>query len=269
MPNPVKALYNIRLMDDLSRGKTCIHRIHPLAKLAVTVGFLLAVISYDKYEISNLIPFLFYPILLIILSEISAVPIIKRILMVEPFIIMLGIFNPLFDRQTVIIGSLNISAGWMAFLSIIIKSSLTVAAVILLLATTGMEKLAVTLRMLRIPKIFVLQLLLTYRYISLLAEEVGRLLRAHALRTPGRKGVAPAAWGSLAGGLLLRSFDRAQRVYQAMCLRGFDGEYNVGKVRCVSVGDITYMAVWLFVFIVARLYNLPVLLGTLLMGVFG
>lgn len=269
MPNPVKVIYNIRLMDDLARGGTCIHRRHPLAKLVVTVGFLIAVISFDKYEISNLIPFLFYPLLIIILSEISAMPIIKRILLIEPFIIALGIFNPIFDRQAVLIGTLSVSAGWLAFLSILIKCSLTVAAVVLLLATTGMEKLAVALRMLHIPKIFVLQLLLTYRYISLLAEEVGRILGAHALRTPGHKGVAPAAWGSLAGGLLLRSFDRAQRVYQAMCLRGFDGEYNVGNVHNINMADIAYTAIWLLVFTAARLYNLPVLLGTLITGVFG
>lgn len=269
MPNPMKAIYNIRLMDDLARGETCIHRRHPLAKLVVTVGFLMSVISFDKYEISNLIPFVFYPILLIILSEISAVPIIKKILMVEPFIIALGIFNPIFDRQIVSIGYITISAGWLAFLSILIKCSLTVAAVVLLLATTGMEKLAAALRMLHIPRIFVLQLLLTYRYISLLAEEAGRLLRAHELRTPGHKGVAPAAWGSLAGGLLLRSFDRAQRVYQAMCMRGFDGDYNVGGICRMNAADIFYMAVWLLALAAARLYNLPVLLGTVLTGVFG
>lgn len=269
MPNPINAIYNIRLMDDLARGKTCIHRRHPLAKLVVTVGFLIAVISFDKYEISNLIPFLFYPLLIIIFSEISAVPIIKRILMVEPFIIALGIFSPLFDRQILLIGSISIAAGWLTFLSIFIKCSLTVAAVVLLLATTGMEKLSVALRMIHIPRIFVLQLLLTYRYISLLAEEVGKLLRAHDLRTPGHKGVAPAAWGSLAGGLLLRSFDRAQRVYQAMCLRGFAGDYNVGRFPPVIGMDIAYVIIWLLVFSAARIYNLPVLIGTLLTGVFG
>lgn len=268
MSNPLNAIYNIRLMDDMARGRTCIHNRHPLVKLVVTVGYLITVISYDKYEISNLIPFVFYPILLVILSEVPVAPVIKRIMMVEPFIIALGIFNPLFDRQTVMIGSISISAGWLVFLSIFIKSSLTVAAVVLLLATTGMENLAIALRMLHIPRIFVLQLLLTYRYISLLAEEVGRLLRAHELRTPGHKGVVPAAWGSLAGGLLLRSFDRAQRVYQAMCLRGFDGEYNVGRVHKVNAADIAYMAIWMLVFTAARLYNLPVLIGTLITEVF-
>lgn len=269
MPNPVKSIYNIRMMDDLARGDSPVHKRHPLLKLAVTVGYIITVISFGKYEISSLIPFAFYPLLLIIASDIPVVPVLKRIMMVEPFIIALGIFNPIFDREPVFIGSFSLAAGWLTFFSIFIKSSLTVAAVVILVASTGMEKLAAALRMLHIPKIFVLQLLLTYRYISLLAEEAGRLMRAHALRTPGHKGIAHAAWGSLAGGLLLRSFDRAQRVYQAMCLRGFDGEYNVGAIRGVNASDIVYLTCWLLFFTVARIFNLPVLLGTLLTGVFG
>lgn len=264
MPNPVKAIYNIRLMDDLARGKTFIHRRHPLAKLIVTVFYLISVISFGKYEAINLFPFFAYPIILSVLSEIPAAPVIKRIVAVEPFIIMLGIFNPIFERQVVYIGDFGISYGWLSLLSIIIKGSLTVSAVVLLLASTGMDKIAAALRMLYVPRIFVLQLLLTYRYISLLAEEAGRLLRAHALRTPGNKGVAPSAWGSLAGGLLLRSFDRAQRVYQAMCLRGFRGDYNVGGFGSINTGDIVYMAAWLFLFAAARLNNIPVLIGNLI-----
>jgi len=265
----ITSIYNIRLMDDMARGNTFLHRRHPLVKFVVTICFIIAVVSSGKYEISNLVPFVFYPLILIIISEIPVGPVVKRIMMVEPFIVVLGMFNPVFDTQPVLIGSLSIAAGWLTFLSIFIKCSLTVAAVVVLVASTGMDKLAAALRMLLIPKIFVLQLLLTYRYISLLAEEAGRLLRAHSLRTPGHKGIAHAAWGSLAGGLLLRSFDRAQHVYQAMCLRGFDGEYNIGAVRRIDMADMAYLAVWLIFFAATRLYNLPVLLGTLLTGVLG
>lgn len=269
MPDLVKSIYNIRALDDMAMGHSFVHRRHPLAKLLATVAFIVAVISFDRYEIGNLIPFLFYPLLLAILSDIPAAPVIRRVLMVEPFILALGIFSPIFDRQPVAVGSLVMTAGWLTFFSILVKCSLTVAAVVLLVASTGMERLAAALRMLHVPKIFVLQLLLTYRYISLLAEEAGRLMRAYALRTPGHKGVAPAAWGSLAGGLLLRSFDRAQRVYQAMCLRGFTGEYHVGRLKRPDAADGFYLLAWLIFFGAARFGNLPVLLGNLLTGVLG
>ena len=138
---------------------------------------------------------------------------------------------------------------------------------LLLVATTGMDKLAFALRMLKIPKIFVLQLLLTYRYISVLLEEVYKMQRAYSLRAPGHKGIHRHVWGSFAGRLILRTFDRAQRIYQSMNLRGFNGEYNTGTVPNIALKDVVYMAGWSLFFVIARIFNIPNLLGTLFIGV--
>ncbi|MFD2360463.1 energy-coupling factor transporter transmembrane component T family protein [Saccharococcus thermophilus] len=153
------------------------------------------------------------------------------------------------------------------FLSIFIKCSLTVTASILLIATTGMDRLAAALRMLKIPKIFVLQLLLTYRYISVLIEEVSRMMRAYSLRAPGQKGIKWSVWGSFAGQILLRTFERAERVYQAMSLRGFTGEYHTGDISKLSFKDLAYFTAWSLFFVIARIYNIPVLIGSLFTGV--
>ncbi|HSQ85593.1 MAG TPA: cobalt ECF transporter T component CbiQ, partial [Desulfobacterales bacterium] len=218
MPNIIDSIYNISLFDDLARKETSIHRLHPLAKLLTTVVYLIVVASFGRYEIGSLLPFVFYPVLIFALAELPVAPILKRILLVEPFIIGIGILNPLFDHHTMVLGGIVISRGWVTFLSIFIKCGLTVAVSILLIATTGMDELAVALRMLKIPKVFVLQLLLTYRYISVLIEEVSRMMRAYSLRAPGQKGIHISVWGSFAGQLILRTFERAQRVYQSMNL---------------------------------------------------
>jgi len=57
------------------------------------------------------------------------------------------------------------------------------------------------------------------------------MLRAYMLRSPlqNENGIHIKDWGAFAGQLVLRTFDRAQRVYQAMCVRGFTGEYNTGE----------------------------------------
>jgi cobalt/nickel transport system permease protein len=130
-----------------------------------------------------------------------------------------------------------------------------------------MDRLASALRMLKIPRLFVLQLLLTYRYISVLMEEVARILRAYSLRAPGQKGVHRSAWGSLAGQLILRTFDRAQRVYEAMCLRGFTGEYYMVGYGRIKIRDFAYLAGWVSFFVIAKIYNIPMLMGSLLTGV--
>lgn len=267
MPNIINSLYNIRLLDDLARKETHIHRLHPLAKLLTTIVYLTVVVSFGRYEIISLIPFAFYPVLIFAFAELPVAPILKRILLVEPIIIGIGILNPLFDNYTVMLGGIAVSRGWFTFLSIFIKSSLTVAAGILLIATTGMDKLAAALRMLRIPKIFVLQLLLTYRYISVLLEEVSRMQRAYSLRAPGQKGIHRSTWGSFAGQLILRTFERAQRVYESMSLRGFIGEYNTGAIAKPSFKDFAYLAGWSLFFVTARIYNIPMLIGSLVVGV--
>jgi len=267
MSKIMDSLYNMRLLDDLAKKETSIHKLHPLVKLLTTVVYLTVVVSFGRYEISSLLPFVFYPVLIFAFAEIPVAPILKRILLVEPFIIGIGILNPLFDNYTVLIGGIAISRGWVTFLAIFIKCGLTVAVSILLIATTGMDKLAAALRMLKIPKIFVLQLLLTYRYISVLIEEVFRMQRSYSLRAPGHKGIHRGVWGSFAGQLILRTFERAQRVYQSMSLRGFTGEYNTGDIARVGLKDFAYLAGWSLFFIIMRIYNVPMLMGLLFTGV--
>jgi cobalt/nickel transport system permease protein len=130
-----------------------------------------------------------------------------------------------------------------------------------------MNRLAEALRMLKIPRIFVLQLLLTYRYIAVLADEVSRLQRAYSLRAPGQKGVHPSVWDSFAGQLILRAFERAQQIYQAMSLRGFTGEYNTGEAARVGIKDFAYLTCWSIFFIAARMYDIPLMIGSLFIGV--
>lgn len=267
MSKIMNSLNNIRLLDDLARKETSIHKLHPLAKLLTTVVYLTVVVSFGRYEISSLLPFIFYPLLIISFAELPVMPILKRVLLVEPLIIGIGILNPIFDHNAVILGGIAVSRGWITFLSIVIKCGLTVTAGIILIATTGMDKLAAALRMLKIPKIFVLQLLLTYRYISVLIEEVSRMMRAYSLRAPGQKGIHRNNWGSFAGQLILRTFDRAQRVYESISLRGFTGEYNTGDNTKIGFKDVAFLAGWSLFFIIVRIYNIPMLIGSLFTGV--
>ncbi|NPV93151.1 MAG: cobalt ECF transporter T component CbiQ [Firmicutes bacterium] len=266
MSSIINSMYNLRQMEDLARMETALHRVHPLAKLLTTIAYLVVVVSFDRYEVTALLPLVFYPVLVLVLADIPAWPIIKKVLLVQPLIIGIGILNPWFDHQVIEVGGMLLSKGWLTFISILLKGSLTVAAAFLLIATTGMDGVARALRMLRAPRLFVLQLLLTYRYISVLMEEVARTLRAYSLRSPKGNGIQRPAWGPLVGQLILRTFDRAERVYQAMCLRGFTGEYRTGRQRGLDLSDTAYTAVWVVFFILARVYNIPVLIGLLLTG---
>ena len=135
---------------------------------------------------------------------------------------MVGIANPLFDQAAVPIApGLSIAAGWLSFLSIVLRFLLTTAAALLLVASTGMPAIAEALRQLRLPAVFVTQLQLLYRYLFLLGDEALRMERARDLRSCGRRGTGLWVGGTLLGALLLRTLARATRIHDAMLLRGF------------------------------------------------
>ncbi|MZP31001.1 cobalt ECF transporter T component CbiQ [Heliobacterium undosum] len=262
MLNIADSLLSMRQLDDLARQRTAIHRLHPVTKLLTTVMYLAVVTSFDSREIGGLLPLVIFPVMLLTLAELPPAAIVKRVLLVEAFVLTIGILSPLLNREVVMVGGIAFSAGWLIFFSLLLKSALTVTATLILIATTGMDRLAVALRILKVPKIFVLQLMLTYRYISVLMEEAQRTVMAYALRAPEQKGVHWTAWGSLAGQLLLRTIDRAQRVYEAMCLRGFDGDYHAGGSGVpVGARDILFIAGWCVFFLTARSVNLSAWLG--------
>jgi cobalt/nickel transport system permease protein len=70
MTSITDSLNRIQSLEELAEGKTLLHRIHPMAKMITTIFFLVVVISFDKYNVSGLIPFFIYPILLMSIGEI-------------------------------------------------------------------------------------------------------------------------------------------------------------------------------------------------------
>ena len=115
---------------------------------------------------------------------------------------------------------------------------------ILLTATTPFPDLAHALRHLRIPPILITLVSFMYRYLFVLSDEVLRLLRARAARSariPGQKG-SSVFWrarvaGNMAGQLFIRSYDRSDRIYNAMLARGYTGNILTITPHKMRPGD--------------------------------
>jgi cobalt/nickel transport system permease protein len=230
-------------LDRLSYLDSPAHRLDPRAKLLATLAFVIAVVSFPKYEVSALAPFVFFPLLMAGVGGIPVRLVIRRVLIVSPFAIMIGLFNPLLDRAPgLTLGTFEVSAGWLSFASILARFALTMSAVLVLTATTSFPALCQGLTALRVPRAFVVQLLFLYRYLFLLAEEAGRLRRARDLRALGAKGRSLRVAAAALGVLFTRTLDRAERIYQAMAARGFDG--TVRQLRTLRFGraDALFLA---------------------------
>lgn len=255
-------------MDELGRLDTPVHRIDARAKAVVTVAFIGVVMSFPRYALSALTPFLLYPIFLLSLGGIPVRHILKKLLVAAPFALAVGLFNPLLDRRPLaVLGPFAVSGGWASFASILFRFALTVGAALALVACTGMYRLGAGLEKLGVPRVLVVQLLFLYRYLFLVAGEGAKMLRSVEIRSGGRRALRLAVYGSLLGHLLLRSLDRAERVYRAMVSRGFDGRIRLRRPRPFRWSDWTFAGGWLAFFLAARLWNLASALGRLFPGI--
>ena len=243
-----------------------VHRLSPLAKLILTVFYILTVVSFHKYDLSSMFIMLLFPLLAFQISRIPVGACFYRLRLVMPLVLAVGIFNPFFDRVPLFfLGNVPVSGGIVSMLTLAGKGVLSLMASFLLIATTRMDAICAALRKVHVPAVLVTLLLLTFRYISVMMEEVSVMSQAYALRAPGQRGIHYKAWGSFLGQLLLRSMDRAQELYASMELRGFTGEFHyAGDVRFTG-SDLACVILCAGLFLLARQVNLTQLLGSAVM----
>jgi len=261
--------FNLGYLDTLSYKDTFIHRLDPRTKLLVTLIFIIFVVSNSKYEITKLIPFLIYPVFLLTSGNIPLRAVLKKILIISPFLIFIGIFNPIFDKRTIymIIG-IPISQGWISLFSIILKFILTVSSAILLIAVTSFPGICEALEKMKVPKILVIQLLFLYRYLFVLLEESLKIVRAREARSFGKRGKDIKTFTKILSVLLIRSLERAERIYQAMLSRGFKGEIHLLRKHSIGFNDIVFAASFLTIFYILKVYNIVNIFGEELKSIF-
>jgi cobalt/nickel transport system permease protein len=131
------------------------------------------------------------------------------------------------------------------------------------MATTPIDSLCAALRKLHVPGLLVTLLLLTYRYVGVMTEELAVMTDAYHLRAPGQKGIHVSAWGSFLGQLLLRSMDRAQELYASMLLRGYHDHFHYADIRPFRLPDGLYLCGSVLVFLLLRFVPVAALLGSL------
>lgn len=256
-------LMTIKTIEKLSEEKTCIHNLNPNSKIITTLIFLICVTSMDRYNVTGLFGFIFYPIILIEISNIPKKLLCKRVIVTIPFCLFAGVSNLIFERETAFIFmGINITFGLISFISLFIKTVLCVSAVLILVATTKMPDLFYALTKMKVPKIIVTQLLFLYRYIEVILAECKDMYIAYSLRGNNIKGIKMQHMGVFLGQILLKSFDRAEEIYDSMICKGFDGIYPInGDDNIFKKKDIFYTIFISAVSIIPRLINISNLVG--------
>ena len=257
-----KALHELAEMDELASRRSPIHSLHPAAKLIVTVVYILITLSFDKYDLSGLVPMVLWPVLIFQISGINVRTCFYKLRIVLPLVMAVGLFNPFFDRAIMThIGTVGISGGVISMITLMLKGMFCLMASFLLIATTKIDYLCGALRSMHFPSILVTLLLLTYRYVGVMTEELAVMTDAYHLRAPNQKGIHISAWGSFLGQLLLRSMDRAQELYSSMLLRGYHQHFHYAENKPFDKRDASYIVVCVLIFALLRYFDISQMLG--------
>lgn len=227
-------------LDPYRHGASPVHRLDPRVKLVLAVAFILtaALVHPGAWPAYVLLFATVFSVIL--LSELGVGFVYKRAALAAPFV--LAAVPLLFTVPGAALASFDIGPwtltltqpGLVRFIGVALKSWLSVQMAIVLASTTPFPDLLAAMRSLRVPRLLVTVIGLMWRYLFVLVDEVMRLMRArearsgHLAEPAGRVG-GSLAWrakvtGGMAGNLMLRSFDRSERIYAAMASRGYDGE---------------------------------------------
>jgi cobalt/nickel transport system permease protein len=199
------------LLDPYQNRHSAIHRLPAGVKAG---GALLSVLAIVLLPRTAWPAYAAAAALLLLLAGLSRIPagaLTRRMLLVEPFVLgiaLLSLFQP---------------GGLLVFAATLTKSTLCLFCMVLLSSTTRFSALLRVLRHIRVPALLVTTLALMLRYLFVLADETSAMLRARRSRTFTQD--RASAWRSSASviaHLFVRSSERAERIYAAMCARGWE-----------------------------------------------
>jgi cobalt/nickel transport system permease protein len=111
-----------------------------------------------------------------------------------------------------------------------------------------------------VPGIFITILEMTYRYIGVLLEETWSMSTAYTLRHTQKKGIEMRHMGSFVGQLILKSLDRAERVYSAMKCRGYSQNIRLHFQNKFRLGDGIFLVVSTVLAVLLRIVSIESLL---------
>ncbi len=229
-------------LESLAEQDTFVHKCHPAIKIIVTFLFIIISVSGGRYQLASPIALLAYPWLLSTLSATPLKILHQRFIWALPFPVFAGIANLIFEQAPLYtLGGISISYGLVSLIVLVLKTYLTVIAVLLLLATTRWQDIFAVCERCHIPQIFCQTLTLIYRYLAVLTDEAWRMYHSYLLRAPRKKAIHFKDMGTFCGQLILRSFDRASRLYAAMKCRGWNSSSSVASKQPLVFSDLVYL----------------------------
>ncbi len=233
------------MMDEhFAQGDSLLHRRDPRVKIIAAFLFTLVVAISTHFQVA--VSALVLAIILFFLGRLPIADVARRLLIVNSFTLFLWLTLPLtYGGENVTSwGPLNFSHdGIQLALLITIKTNAIIIGLIALLSTSTVASIGHCLEKLGISERLCFLLLFSYRFIFVIYQEYLRLLRSAKMRnfSPGTNLHTYRTYGYLFGMTLVKSWNRSQRVHQAMILRGFRGKLIPLQQHRLQRDDYTFL----------------------------
>jgi len=210
-------------------GNSVIHRLDPRFKIIAAMAFSVAVAVV--YGFAALAAAFTASLLMLRLAGLELRSVARRLIPVNGFVLMFWLILPFTAEGEVIFRmgpAVLYKAGIVLAAQITLKSNAILMALIALVATMNFATLGQALNQLKFPGKFVFLFMLTYRYIFVIEEEHKKIWRAIKIRgfSPKTSLHCYKTYAYMIGMLFIRAAARADRVYQAMRCRGFQGQFH-------------------------------------------
>jgi cobalt/nickel transport system permease protein len=224
-----------------------IHSLEPRAKIIAALALVVAVVTTPPMRAAEFALFLVLLFALGMLARLPLLRVLRRSAAVLPFAGTIALLAPLQESG----GSWNAAGlaaawsagGWAVTWGILSKAWLSALCMVLLAATTRSADLLAALRRLKVPDVFVMLLSFIARYVGVLGDQLHSLRTAIASRAPDLRGRALlASFGSIAGNLFVRSYERGERIHAAMLSRGYTGTLPASPDRRMGPAEILLLA---------------------------
>ncbi len=226
-------------------SSACIERVDPRLRIVVAAALSVVVAMADRFEVLGL--GLAAALLGLALSGLSLRDVLRRLLPLNVLMLLLVVLLPLTTDGVplIAIGPLGFSReGLLLGAAIAVKGNVIVLTLLVLLAAVDTTTLGHALSHLRVPDKLTHLLLFTVRYLDVLHHEQLRLRWAMKVRgfRPRMDRHTYRTYGYLVGMLLVRSFDRSERIMAAMKCRGFQGRFYLLDHFAFSRFDVPFAA---------------------------
>ena len=240
------------MIEELANGDSFIRRLDPRGKIVVVFLFSMVVAAANRLQV--LLCALLLGLLIVFAAKVPVKELVKRLIPVNMLILFLWFFLPFtFGGEPFFhIGPLTVTREGLLYATrITLKSNAMMLMLIALVASTPIFTMGHAMYSLGIPKKIVHLFFFTYRYIHVIYREYFRLKNSMKIRgfTPRTNLHTYKTFAYMVGMLLIKSFDRGQRVHNAMLCRGFKGNlYSLSKFS-FKKGDVVSVVFMLTVII--------------------